>query len=203
MASGSAALCAVARGARLQPGRWSATSLCWAAMGVASTLALSTPSSIALAQVAGPGARRAIAMLAIIGGFASTVFWPLSGALDVARGLARHAAGLCRDPSLRLRCPSICWCCRSRPPAHHLAAAATPGAERRAARDPLARLPAAVADALHRRLRVHRRHGAHDRDPARARPSRRLGGAAGLADRPGPGHACACSSCCSAIATRS
>ena len=60
--------------------------LCWAGLGIASTLALSTPSSIALAQVAGPGARRAIGMLAIIGGFASTVFWPLSGALDVAVG---------------------------------------------------------------------------------------------------------------------
>ena len=60
--------------------------VCWAGLGVASTLALSTPSSIALAQVAGPSARRAIAMLAIIGGFASSVFWPLSGALDVAVG---------------------------------------------------------------------------------------------------------------------
>ncbi len=60
--------------------------LCWAAMGVASTLALNTPSSIALAQIAGPAARRAIAMLAILGGFGSTVFWPLSGALDAAYG---------------------------------------------------------------------------------------------------------------------
>ncbi|MEA1136090.1 hypothetical protein U8M49_28160, partial [Klebsiella pneumoniae] len=59
---------------------------CWAGLGVASPLALSTPSSIALAQVAGLGARRAIAMLAIIGGFASSVFWPVSGALDVAVG---------------------------------------------------------------------------------------------------------------------
>lgn len=60
--------------------------LCWAAMGIASTLALNTPSSIALAQIAGPAARRAIAVLAILGGFGSTVFWPLSGALDVAVG---------------------------------------------------------------------------------------------------------------------
>ncbi len=58
----------------------------WAAMGIASTLALNTPSSIALAQIAGPSARRAIALLAIIGGFASSVFWPLSGALEVAIG---------------------------------------------------------------------------------------------------------------------
>lgn len=58
----------------------------WAGMGVASTLALNTPSSIALAQVAGPRARQAIAVLAIIGGFASTVFWPLSGALVALAG---------------------------------------------------------------------------------------------------------------------
>lgn len=56
--------------------------LCWAAMGIASTLALNTPASIALAQVAGPRARQAIAVLAIVGGFASTVFWPVSEALE-------------------------------------------------------------------------------------------------------------------------
>lgn len=60
--------------------------LCWAAMGVASTLALNTPSSIALAQVAGTRARQAIALLAIIGGFASTVFWPVAEALETIVG---------------------------------------------------------------------------------------------------------------------
>jgi predicted MFS family arabinose efflux permease len=60
--------------------------VCWAALGIASTLALSTPSSVAIAQVAGNRARQAIAMLAILGGFASTVFWPLGGALDAAFG---------------------------------------------------------------------------------------------------------------------
>lgn len=60
--------------------------LCWAAMGVASTLALNTPSSIALAQIAGAKARQAIAVLAIIGGFASTVFWPVSEALELLYG---------------------------------------------------------------------------------------------------------------------
>jgi len=59
---------------------------CWAVLGVASSLALSTPSSIAIVQVAGPRARRAIAMLTIIGGLASTVFWPLTGVLDSAIG---------------------------------------------------------------------------------------------------------------------
>ena len=60
--------------------------LCWAAMGVASTLALNTPASIALAQVAGARARQAIAVLAIVGGFASTVFWPVSEALELFAG---------------------------------------------------------------------------------------------------------------------
>ena len=60
--------------------------LCWAIMGIASTLALNTPSSIALVQVAGPRARQAIALLTIIAGLASTVFWPLSGILDAAVG---------------------------------------------------------------------------------------------------------------------
>jgi predicted MFS family arabinose efflux permease len=57
--------------------------LSWAGMGVASTLALSVPSSIAMAQIAGARARQGISMLTIIGGFASTAFWPLSSALDV------------------------------------------------------------------------------------------------------------------------
>mgnify|MGYP001810026755 CR=1 FL=1 len=60
--------------------------VCWAAMGIASTLALNTPASIALAQVAGARARQAIAVLAIVGGFASTVFWPVSEALELLVG---------------------------------------------------------------------------------------------------------------------
>ncbi|MBS0539306.1 MAG: MFS transporter [Proteobacteria bacterium] len=60
--------------------------LSWAGMGVASTLALSVPSSIAMAQIAGSRARQGISMLTIIGGFASTAFWPLSGAIDAMVG---------------------------------------------------------------------------------------------------------------------
>lgn len=60
--------------------------LSWAGMGVASTLALSVPSSIAMAQIAGSRARQGISMLTIIGGFASTAFWPLSGALETLVG---------------------------------------------------------------------------------------------------------------------
>lgn len=59
---------------------------CWAVMGIASTLALSNPASIALVQVAGPRSRQAIALLTIIGGLASTIFWPLTGLLEPALG---------------------------------------------------------------------------------------------------------------------
>ncbi|MBN9089989.1 MAG: MFS transporter [Reyranella sp.] len=59
---------------------------CWALMGIASALALSTPSSIAIVQIAGPRSRQAIALLTIIGGMASTVFWPVTGVLEAAIG---------------------------------------------------------------------------------------------------------------------
>lgn len=58
----------------------------WTVMGLASTLALNVPSSIALAQVAGPRARQAIAVLSIIAGFASTAFFPFTGALQAMFG---------------------------------------------------------------------------------------------------------------------
>jgi predicted MFS family arabinose efflux permease len=66
-------------------GTWSYLA-CWAAIGLASGLALSTPASVALVQVAGPRARQAIAMLTIIAGFSSTLFWPITGILDAAIG---------------------------------------------------------------------------------------------------------------------
>jgi MFS family permease len=99
--------------------------LCWAGLGVASTLALSTPASIALAQVAGSGARRAIAMLTIIGGFATTVFWPLGGALDVAlgwRGTLLAYAAL----HLFACAPLHFLVLPNRPPTHPLTASAGP-----------------------------------------------------------------------------
>ena len=99
--------------------------LCWAGLGVASTLALSTPSSIALAQVAGPGARRAIGMLAIIGGFASTLFWPLAGALDVAVGW-RGTVLIYAAIHLFACTPVHLLVLPRTPPTHHVIAAAGP-----------------------------------------------------------------------------
>lgn len=101
--------------------------LCWAGLGVASTLALSTPASIALAQVTGPGARRAIALLAIIGGFASTVFWPLSGALDMAVGW-RGTLLVYAAIHLLACAPVHVLVLPRRPPVHHATGAATAAA---------------------------------------------------------------------------
>jgi len=102
---------------------------CWALMGIASALALSTPSSIAIVQVAGPRARQAIALLTIIGGLASTVFWPLTGALDAA--LSWRQTLLLYAAVHLLACAPIHWLILPRrPPVHPAAsgpAAATSG----------------------------------------------------------------------------
>lgn len=98
---------------------------CWALMGIASTLALNTPSSIALAQIAGPAARRAIAVLAILGGFGSTVFWPLSGALDVAVGW-RHTLLIYAAVHLFACAPVHLLVLPRRPPSHAASASGTP-----------------------------------------------------------------------------
>jgi MFS family permease len=100
---------------------------CWAVMGIGSALALSTPSSIAIVQVAGPRARQAIALLTIVGGFASTVFWPVTGVLDAAIGwrttLLLYAA------IHLLACAPIHWLILPRrPPTHPAPTTAAPAA---------------------------------------------------------------------------
>lgn len=93
---------------------------CWALMGIASALALSTPSSISIVQIAGPRSRQAIALLTIIGGMASTVFWPVTGVLEAAVGwrttlLLYAAIHLCL-------CVPIHWLILPRRPPTHPAA---------------------------------------------------------------------------------
>ncbi|MBA4220647.1 MAG: MFS transporter [Methylobacterium sp.] len=51
------------------------------ALEIVSTLVLYDAAFTALTQAHGPGARRAISKLTLIGGFASTLFWPLTTAL--------------------------------------------------------------------------------------------------------------------------
>jgi predicted MFS family arabinose efflux permease len=58
----------------------------WLLLGIAGVMMMGTISSIALAQIAGDRARRALAFLTTVGGLASTVFWPLGGSLDATLG---------------------------------------------------------------------------------------------------------------------
>jgi len=53
----------------------------WLVLGVAMRLILYDAAFPALAQIAGPRARRSISYLSLFGGLASTVFWPLSHVL--------------------------------------------------------------------------------------------------------------------------
>jgi predicted MFS family arabinose efflux permease len=74
----------------------------WLTAGVAMAACLYDPAFATLYRVSGPSYRRAVTALTLFGGFASTVFWPLSQYLLEARGwrvaFAVHAAlnaGLC------------------------------------------------------------------------------------------------------------
>ena len=54
----------------------------WGCLGIASTLCLSVPCFTAMAQVAGARARSAMTVLMLFTGLSSSVFWPVTGALD-------------------------------------------------------------------------------------------------------------------------
>ncbi len=58
----------------------------WTLIGLAMRSILYDGAFAAMAALAGPGARRAISLLTLFGGLASTVFWPLGGWLDSALG---------------------------------------------------------------------------------------------------------------------
>jgi predicted MFS family arabinose efflux permease len=58
----------------------------WIVIGVAGAGILTTAAQIAVAEMAGENARQWIGILALFGGLASTIFWPLANALDDAAG---------------------------------------------------------------------------------------------------------------------
>lgn len=60
----------------------------WLILGPAMRLALYDAAFTALAQITGPGARRAISYLTLFGGLASTVFWPAGYWLSLRFGLS-------------------------------------------------------------------------------------------------------------------
>jgi len=58
----------------------------WLVLGVAGSGILTTAAQIAVADIGGEHARQAIGILALFSGLASTIFWPLTNALDAAIG---------------------------------------------------------------------------------------------------------------------
>jgi hypothetical protein len=86
-------------------------------------MALSMPASIAVVQIAGPGARQANALLTIVGGVAASVLWPITGALDAAIGW--RAILLLFAALHLLACAPIHWLILPRRPPTHPAASTT------------------------------------------------------------------------------
>ena len=60
--------------------------LAWVLVGVGTPLALTQAAAAAMSQLAGPQARQAIGLLMLLGGFSSTIFWPLAAFLDATIG---------------------------------------------------------------------------------------------------------------------
>jgi predicted MFS family arabinose efflux permease len=60
--------------------------LAWVVIGLAAPVALSQGAMSAMAQIAGPNARRALSTMLLLSGFSSGVFWPLTAWLDGAVG---------------------------------------------------------------------------------------------------------------------
>jgi MFS family permease len=62
---------------------WNPTTylLSWCVVGLGMRLSLYDAAFATLARICGPGARRSMAQITLLGGLASTVFWPLGNAL--------------------------------------------------------------------------------------------------------------------------
>ncbi|WP_245410823.1 MFS transporter [Rhizobium sp. JAB6] len=56
--------------------------LSWVTIGLAGTCMLTTPAQIAVSEIAGDKARRALGILILAGGLTSTIVWPLTGLLQ-------------------------------------------------------------------------------------------------------------------------
>ncbi len=78
MAGGSAAVTVLLAALPLAPGIWTLAALL-IALELAAVLVLYDAAFATLALLRGAGARRAITQLTLIAGFASTLFWPLTG----------------------------------------------------------------------------------------------------------------------------
>lgn len=86
----------------------------WLVMGVSMAATLYDPAFAVLARVFGSELRRAITVLTLFGGFASTVFWPLTQVLIDAVGW-RDAVALLALINVALCLPLHLWAQRSTP----------------------------------------------------------------------------------------
>lgn len=84
----------------------------WATIGLAGAATLTTAAQIALAEIGGARARRAIGALLIFGGAGLTVWWPIIGALQNAYGW-RWATGFAAVMTLAV-CMPLHWLTLSR-----------------------------------------------------------------------------------------
>ncbi len=102
----------------------------WLLLGLAMRMTLYDAAFAALSRIAGPDARLPIAQVTLIGGLASTVFWPVGYGLVAALG---WRGALFAYAALALATAPIHWAIPDR---RYQAAAPAPAPEREEARDP-------------------------------------------------------------------
>ncbi|MDZ7865750.1 MFS transporter [Acidovorax sp.] len=88
--------------------------LAWTVLGLAGAGMLSTPAQIAVTEIAGDKARRALGVLILAGGLTSTLFWPLTGLLQAQWGW--RAATLAFAALVLLVCLPLHWTMLARRP---------------------------------------------------------------------------------------
>ncbi|MBB6559660.1 MFS family permease [Acidovorax soli] len=88
--------------------------LAWTLLGLAGAGMLTTPAQIAVTEIAGDQARRALGVLILAGGLTSTLFWPLTGLLQAQWGW--RAATLCFGALMLLVCLPLHWAMLARHP---------------------------------------------------------------------------------------
>lgn len=96
--------------------------LSWTVLGLAGAGMLTTPAQIAVAEIAGDKARRALGLLILAGGLTSTIFWPLTGILQAQWGW--RATTLVYAAFMALVCMPLHWAVLARRPATRSGAAA-------------------------------------------------------------------------------
>lgn len=94
--------------------------LAWTVLGLAGAGMLSTPAQIAVTEIAGDKARRALGVLILAGGLTSTLFWPLTGLLQAQWGW--RVATLAFGAMVLLVCLPLHWAMLARRPRDKAAA---------------------------------------------------------------------------------